>query len=123
MKKRFKKGDRVRYIGNGEFEEFLFSCDKGDEFIVTEANENEVIIDLGYYQTFDNKDLELVSRPSENPKTAFLTELKELMERYQAEFGDYEGYRVHFKIGNEYVGWDTSEGEITPSNIFDYDKV
>lgn len=65
-------------------------------------------------------DLEYIG--NQLPKTAFLTELKELMEKYDAEFGDYEGYRVHFKIGNEYIGWDTLEGDVTPENIFDYDK-
>lgn len=144
MESKFKKGDRVRYIGEGEFEEFLFSFNRGDEFIITEAYENKVIIDLECYQTFHNEDLELVSRPSEDKKTAFLTELKELLTKYDADIT--MGFRVKdrvvgviFEVDNQQLYYPAKIEEedldpsiiyqrlktnypITPSNIFDYDK-
>lgn len=107
---KFRVGDRVRH----------YSGMKG---IVTALLDKDVICvkhpteNVG--TTWRVSDCRL--DPSDDPKTAFLTELKALLEKYDAEFGDYEGYRIHFKIGNEYIGWDTVESDVTPENIFDYD--
>ena len=131
MESKFKVGDRVLCTDNGKYENITLvdTSQIGKYGYVTlvdtsqvgeyGSNWYEVLFDDGEEAYLKEEYLELTDV---DEKTAFLTELKELMERYQAEFGDYEGYRVHFKIGDEYVGWDTSEGDVTPSNIFDYDK-
>lgn len=62
-----------------------------------------------------------------DPKTAFLTELKELMERYQvSSIGDWEDEdatwepkEIQFNDGSKIQFFSSC---ITPSNIFDYDK-
>lgn len=122
MEKKFRKGDKVRYIGDGEFEEFLFSCKKGDEFIVDEADEDSVTVYLSNWQVFYNEDLELVSPPNDDRKTAFLQELKALLEKYDARFGDYEGYSVYFQIGDDSVSWGTPDYGVGAEDVFDYDK-
>ena len=103
----------------------MFSCNKGDEFIVDDADEDGVSIDLEYYQTFDNDELELVE--PFNPKTAFLNELKDLMEKYQvSSIGDWEDEdatwepkEIRFNDGSKIQFLSSC---ITPSNLFDYDK-
>lgn len=131
---KFKKGDRVRYIGNGGFEEFLFSCDKGDEFVVYDADEDSVTIDIAYAQTFDDNEFELVSES--DPTTAFLTELQALMRKYDARIDicllDYDtlGFpdvdvEITFEKGDVQMNicYSCMTGKtLTPDNIFDYEK-
>lgn len=133
MESKFRKGDKVRYIGDGEFEEFLFSCEKGDEFIVDEADDKHVAVYLSNCQIFYNEDLELVSHPNDDRKTAFLQELKALLTKYNAEIDAYGGkngdYGMRFNLGDFDIWYthDSLDGTdfsfpITPENIFDYDK-
>lgn len=61
-------------------------------------------------------------------KTAFLTDLKALLEKYDAQIKDYEEYRVDIRIGDEWLSWTdkskiSGQGNgINAENIFDYDK-
>lgn len=138
---KFKVGDRVRYNGSDEggswievqvdnsFEGTLFEKFGKDEWLVK--------WDLNPIE-FEYEDcLELVSRPSDDPKTAFLTELKALLEKYGVEIdinstnGDEEE-GIIFLFGKEYISYTSRPFNpnklkefifpITPSNIFDYDK-
>lgn len=124
MEKKFKKGDRVRFIGDCVYQGVSY-----DEFIVTEdSDDKRTDVERYVYEElcFGNDELELVE--SFDPKTAFLQDLKELLIKYDAQIRDYEEYCVEIRIGDEWLSWynkekisGQSEG-ISPSNIFDYDK-
>lgn len=127
MEAKFKKGDKVRYIGEWD-EADPFCWNKGDEFVVDGADNEYVLSKITFTLVLENEYLELVSRPNDDPKTAFLTELKELLEKYDAQIKDYEEYRVDIRIGNEWLSWTdkskiSGQGNgINADNIFDYDK-
>lgn len=56
-----------------------------------------------------------------DPKTAFLTELKELMDVYDVKIRQDSNFGImSIYIGDEELKY--KEEVITPSNIFDYDK-
>lgn len=68
-----------------------------------------------------------------DPKTAFLTELKELLIKYNVEidaYGDnYGDFGIGFNFADDSIWYTNDWSErtnfqfpITPSNIFDYDK-
>lgn len=65
-----------------------------------------------------------------DPKTAFLTELKELLTKSNADVfayqSDFEEVTLAFNIGNDAIEYGYGKGDnsvkVTPSNIFDYDK-
>ena len=131
---KFKVGDRVRYTPHLSCTDiYVEACiENGDELEVAEVIDKggyeEVYVKVETTNWIDENEIELVSRPSDDPKTAFLTELKALLEKYDAQIRDYEEYCVEIRIGNEWLSWYSKEkisgqGEgITPSNIFDYDK-
>lgn len=134
---KFKIGDRVRYIGEEDLylEEEIIANGKATYEVVDAYNCGTPMVLLKNEDTFvlDEEDVELVSRPSDDPKTAFLTELKALMEKYDAyivlrkhigykekNVMDIVGHSLGLVLCNEVIGeWDST---ITPSNIFDYDK-
>lgn len=123
MKPKFRKGDRVRFIGD--------CVDQGvsyDEFTVTEdSDDKRTDVERYVYEELriSNDELELVE--SFDKKTAFLTELKELMEKYQvSSIGDWEDEdatwepkEIRFNDGSKIQFFSSC---ITPSNIFNYDK-
>lgn len=133
MEKKFRKGDRVRYIGDDDlYLEKEIIAKGGSTYEVVDAyNCGTPMVLIKYEDTLplDEEDVELVSRPSEDKKTAFLTELKELLERYDAYVTDGKDISgknlIHFGFCNEDITYAADENGllvITPSNIFDYDK-
>lgn len=113
MQPKFKQGDKVR------------NKDYGDYGTIISIEGNAAIIDYGYddgYFTTDFDDLELVERPAPiDPTTAFLTELQNLLRKYNAEiYGDYIDECVGIVIGNKDIRY--SNMSLTPDNIFDYEK-
>ena len=140
MKPKFKKGDRVRFIGECEEQGVSYN-----EFTLIEDSDDKHTVVVQYCKEelcFDNDELELVE-PFDK-KTSFLTELKELLTRYDADItmGFCAKDRVAgviFEVDNQQLYYPAKIEEedpdpsiiyqrlktnypITPSNIFDYDK-
>lgn len=129
---KFKVGDRVLCTDSGEYGNVTFV----DTSQVGEYGEiwYEVLFDNGEETWLTADILELTDV---DKKTAFLTELKELMEKYGVEIainstnGDEEE-GIMFLLGKEYISYTSRPFNpnklkefifpITPSNIFDYDK-
>ena len=73
-------------------------------------------------KAFPQTEVELI-----DPKTAFLTELKELLEKYDASIyaGGYDADGIGLNIGSDNVYYTTNYNfgdYITASNIMDFDK-
>ena len=124
MESKFKIGDKVRF--NSEWGSYRFedSLSKGEVVEISDITDWGSIYVKKYVEAHVTDDeIELVSRPREDKKTAFLTELKELMERYNANLSPDVDCRLWLQLGKEYVVWDSVEiGKIDASNIFDFDK-
>lgn len=124
MESKFKKGDRVLCADNGKYGNVtLVDTSQVGEY---GSNWYEVLFDDGEEAYLEEEYLELTDV---DKKTAFLTELKELMERYDAYITDGKDISgknlIHFGFSNEDITYTTDENGllvITPSNIFDYSK-
>lgn len=124
----FKVGDRVMCTDNGALG------------IVTVVDIDEGKgINNGYEVRFDDGSEEWVleemlthsDEPPYDPKTAFLSELKELLERYNAKlnaWGDETYTTICIAVGDVelYYSYDHYKGgnsfPLTPDNIMDYEK-
>lgn len=112
MKERkFKIGDYFRKKGeNGIYKAMYAEGDyvSGDAMVSTA-------------KAFPQVNVELI-----DPKTAFLTELKELLAKYDASFEFYDVYDMSIMVGKEEIklGWLNKENapSITADNIMNYDK-
>lgn len=133
METKFKVGDRVICTENGNY---------GNVTFVDTSQVGEYDGEIWYEVLFDNgeetwlKD-EYLELTNVDKKTAFLTELKALLEKYGVEIainstnGDEEE-GIMFLFGKEYISYTSRPFNpnklkefifpITPSNIFDYDK-
>lgn len=59
----------------------------------------------------------------EDEKTLFLTELKELLAKYNAVIYDGDGTCVYIEVDGESLRYSTDElTAISSENVFDYDK-
>lgn len=59
----------------------------------------------------------------EDEKTQFLTELKELLEKYDAVIYDGDGTCVYIEVDGESLRYSTDElTAISSENVFNYDK-
>lgn len=59
----------------------------------------------------------------EDEKTQFLTELKELLAKYNAVIYDGDGTCVYIEVDGESVRYSTDElTAISSENVFEYDK-
>ena len=59
----------------------------------------------------------------EDEKTLFLTELKELLAKYNAVIYDGDGTCVYIEVDGESLRYSTDElAAISSENVFDYDK-
>lgn len=59
----------------------------------------------------------------ENEKTLFLTELKELLAKYDAVIYDGDGTCVYIEVDGESLRYSTDElTAISSENVFEYDK-
>lgn len=116
MEKKFNVGGRVMCTDNGKLG------------VVTEIDNDG----FGYVVLFDDSEdtwiecdmLELSEEPPYDPKTAFLSELKGLLEKYGAELGDsgmyeIEGMEVTFDNGTRIR---YKHCTINALNVMDYDK-
>lgn len=122
---KFKQGDRVRYIGEGHY--VTGGIERGDlldvlgDSIIENATNVQVTTDYIVY----NNELELVSES--DPTTAFLTELQDLLRKYDAFISNGKTYDgkdlIHISIGTDDVFYvdDGTPLVVTPDNIFDYD--
>ena len=132
METKFKVGDRVLCTDNGAY---------GNVTLVDTSQAGKY--DTVWYEIlFDNGDetwltADVLELTDVDKKTAFLTELKELLEKYGVEIdinstnGDEEE-GIMFLFGKEYISYTSRPFNpnklkefifpITPSNIFDYDK-
>lgn len=131
MEAKFRVGDRVLCTDDGEYGNVTFV----DTSQVGEYGEiwYEVLFDNGEETWLTAEQLELTDV---DKKTAFLTELKALLERFNAEIVAHIGeddttYQpkplMYIELGGgivcNYENYkDCDLVEITPSNIFDYDK-
>ena len=141
---KFNVGDRVR-AKNPNWE-LHFDC--GNDFgILThtdvgivkgQSHYGDDFIEVAYCdgwvcEDFTEDELELVE--AYDPKTAFLTELKGLLEKYDAKISAYpSGWDgetdICFTVGDIDISYsddnpifkDKNFSEITPDNIMDYDK-
>ncbi len=60
----------------------------------------------------------------EDKKTLFLTELKELLAKYDAEIYDGDGTCVYIEVNGVSLRYSTDElTAISSENVFDYDKI
>lgn len=129
MESKFKIGDKVRF--NSEWGSYRFedSLTKGEVVEVSDITDCGSIYVKKYVEAHVTDDeIELVEQ---DKKTAFLTELKELLIKYDAEIfayqSDFEEVTLALNIGDDAIeygyGKDDNSIKITPSNIFDYDKV
>lgn len=121
MERKFKKGDRVRFIGESHYIDD--GIEKGDIVaVIGEGFDDDCSkVKVNTYTYIANEDLELVER--HDPVTEFITQLQALMRMYDVTISDYEQYKVCMQIGTESVCWKTMDlDEITYENIFDYEK-
>lgn len=133
MEKKFNVGDRVR-VNDPEWE-LRFDCGN-DIGVVTSEDIGQVkgesfygedFVEVAFCDGWVRDDLlkeELEVVESYDPKTAFLSELKGLLERYGAELGDsgvyeIEGMEVTFDNGNRIR---YKHCTINALNIMDYEK-
>lgn len=133
MDKKFEIGDRVKIVAD-ELPGHKLTLEKGDTGVIVGVAYN------GYVRVqfdghvrgdafVDGKDLELAE--PYDPKTAFLSELKGLLEKYDAKIeyhigsddkSDYSEYYA-ITIGRERLTYDNCDGvSLTADNIMDYDK-
>lgn len=123
MEKMFKTGYRVKYRITNQWGTIRGIC----------RNCNPPILDV---ELDGGKEIQTCPDSLvlfDDKKTAFLTEMKELLTKYNVEIDaygtDYGDFGVGFKIGDDIIWYsndwlDQTEFPfpITPSNIFDYDK-
>lgn len=115
MKPKFKIGDRVQDIITGSIGNITLIDDKDDYNIFYEVRWYD-----GEESFVEEESLELTEL---DKKTLFLHDLRMLLKNYNARIYDYGRYRIYADIGNETISWYTNQlSEITPQNIFDYDK-
>lgn len=136
MEKGFNKGDRVRMKRTVCFDYITFEkgcvgevvsdeTDKGTCFVRMKNAENGTIIN----HFICTSNLELI-----DTKTAFLSELKGLLEKYGysissgINFGESDTYKAFGGMGfissdeSRDIDYNLKYGCITPDNIMDYDK-
>lgn len=119
-KSKFNVGDRVLCTDNGKYGNIKTIDDTDDYGYILYG----VLFDDGEAMWLSDKYLELIDV---DKKTAFLTELKELMERHEVssigdwedEDAEWEPKEIRFNDGSK-IQYTSSC--ITPSNLFDYDK-
>ncbi len=128
--KQFKVGDRVRMKRTVCFDYITFEkgcvgevvsdeTDRGTCFVLMKNAENGTVIS----HFISTSNLELIDN-----KTAFLSELKGLLEKYGACIYDYEQYKLIIDFDNgDSVSWywgnkPIRECALTADNIMDYDK-
>lgn len=125
MEKKFKKGDRVLCTDSGNYGN-ITEIDGPDDYGEIWY---EVLFDDGEETWLNEEYLELTDV---DKKTAFLTELKELLIKYDVTINSYGedcGHGFGFKFGDDEI-WYSNDWivktdftfPITPSNIFDYDS-
>lgn len=128
MKNEFNIGDRVRIVADMERPYYMW-IEKGDTGVIVEGESSKgfecVRIDGCAnmdYVCVESKYLE--ADATCDPKTAFLSELKGLLEKYGAELGDSGMY----EIGGMEVTFDNGDrirykhSTINALNIMDYEK-
>lgn len=135
MEKKFNIGDRVRFTRDYDTE--CVCVDKGDCGTIERVDANNgILITLDnpeYVRIFDTDYIEQIM--SNDPKTAFLSELKGLLEKYGAKMSadvsgpdlDCAEIDMLFLIGDDEIRFDVSmfNSFITPDNIIEsacYDK-
>ena len=120
MEKKFSVGDRVMCTDNGALG------------VITSIDIDPIGVCDGYTVLFDDGEETWIcanmvvhsDEPPIDPKTAFLSELKGLLEKYGAELGDsgmyeIEGMEVTFDDGNRIR---YKHCTINALNIMDYEK-
>ena len=130
MEKKFNAGDRVRFIRDYDIE--CVCVDKGDCGTIEKIDTNGMLITLDNPQCvliFDTDYVEPITPI--DPKVAFLSELKGLLEKYNmcliAHKTDMP-ISVYFEDEDEpcvTIGKEVNKGcgiVITTDNIMDYDK-
>lgn len=121
--KTFNIGDRVRFTR--DYDDECVCVDKGDCGTIERIDNNGILITLDnpeYIRIFDTDYIEQIT--STDPKTAFLSELRGLLEKYGAELGDsgmyeIEGMEVTFDNGDRIR---YPHCTINALNVMDYDK-
>lgn len=112
-KNEFKVGDKVMFKGNGE------------SHVIIGINDEGLYRVSGSCGCFGAQYLEHYDR-----KTAFLTELQELLRKYDARIYDGDLYAIHIEIGYhdtkseqaDYLFYQSGNDEINADNIMDFDK-
>lgn len=116
--KRFKIGDRI--VCNGFLGQVI---NVDDSFAEEDEPYYDVEWDDGEVETVKESDIQLIG-----PKTAFLLDLKGLLEKYGACIYDYEQYKLIVDFDNgDSVSWywgdkPMKECMLTAHNIMYYDK-
>lgn len=128
-KNEFKQGDRVRFTG--DYDHYVESTlEKGDEYAVTyvdSVGNCDLSVPCTAY-SINAEDLELVE-PLDR-RTAFLSELSELLRKYDAEIHDGEMYYISIDIdanseNKQEINYNLSEMDkwwLDADNIMDFDK-
>lgn len=124
MEKKFNVGDRVMCTDNGALG------------VITSIDIDPIGVCDGYTVLFDDGEETWIcadmvvhsDEPPYDPKTAFLSELKGLLEKYGACIYDDEQYKLIIEFNNgDSLEWKWSdksydESKLTPDNIMEYDK-
>lgn len=125
MEKKFNIGDRVRFTR--DYDNECVCVDKGDCGTIERIDANGILITLDnpeYVRIFDTDYIEPITPI--DPKTAFLLELKGLLEKYNASiYVDFnqsdEIYTTTIAVGEDSVKYNSTDG-IDCDNIMDYEK-
>lgn len=130
MEKKFNVGDRVRFTRDYDIE--CVCVDKGDCGTIEKIDDNGILITFDspeYVRIFDTDYIESITPI--DPKTAFLLELKGLLEKYNVCLIAHKTdmpISVYFEGEDEpcvTIGKEVNKGcgiVITADNIMDYEK-
>lgn len=134
MESQFKIGDRVRFVE--DCNDDLVYADEGDCGTVIETEGHSgIVVELDAHErisVFEDDCIEILEYP--NPKTAFLSELKGLLEKYGysissgINFGESDTYKAFGGMGfissdeSQDIDYNPRYGCITHDNIMDYEK-
>lgn len=117
----FKVGDRVVLKRDFHFGDNLHK--KGEVVTITKIHDSGIV----RVEAHNSEDSHWICDYNLEPydrKKEFISDLRELLVKYNASFSDYENYKVCFSLddADETIAFNTEDGAIDADNIMDYEK-